>query len=92
MTYKGKYPQEEFFNRLIKTKCKFKRFGNIYACNCKKALYIGIKADYKQVEVFEINEEESKFFRALIKIFKDPVISVQDFKNMMLQQKQQKNQ
>jgi len=80
MIYKGKVKQDIFFNKLIKANCKFKRFGNFYACNCKKNLYIGIKSGYKEVEVFEISKEESKFFKALIKTFKEPILNIQDLK------------
>ena len=80
MKLKAVVEKEEFFNKLIKHKCKFKRVCGVYPANCNKVKYIGQLKNFKEMEVFELNSDEVEFFRTLFKIFKDAEIKI-DIRN-----------
>ena len=68
MKLKAVVEKQEFFNKLIKSNCKFKKICNLYPANCKKTKYIGQLKNFHEVEVFEINDNEADFFKLIFNL------------------------
>jgi hypothetical protein len=69
MVSKTTIEMKDFFDKLIKYKCRFKKRGGIYPASCKNIKYIGQRKDFKNIEVFTINDKEEKFFNEIFKLF-----------------------
>ena len=76
MILKTTVNKQDFFNRLINKKCKFKKVCGLYPAKCKNIKYIGQLKDFKEIEVFQINDKEAELFKALFKTFKNSEIKI----------------
>jgi hypothetical protein len=62
--------KEEFFKKLIKSGCKFKKICDLYPAKCKNVKYVGQLKNFKEMEVYQISDKEAEFFKTVFKIFK----------------------
>jgi hypothetical protein len=69
MKLKTTIDKQEFFEKLIKSKCNFKKICGVYPAKCKSVKYIGKLKNFKEMEVYQLEDEEAIFFRTFFKIF-----------------------
>jgi len=78
MQLKAIVDKQEFFNRLIKSKCNFKKICGLYPAKCRDIKYIGQLRNFKEMEVYQLSEEEAKLFKILFKLFKESKIIIKE--------------
>jgi len=78
MQLKAIVDKQEFFNRLIKSKCNFKKICGLYPAKCRNIKYIGQLRNFKEIEVYQLSEEEAKLFKTLFKLFKESEIVIKE--------------
>ena len=54
MKLKAVVEKQDFFNKLIKSRCNFKKICELYPAKCKNIKYIAQLKDFNQVEVFQL--------------------------------------
>ena len=76
MEKKTEVNKEEFFSKLIKSGCKFKKICGVYPAKCKTVKYIGQLKNFSTVEVLQINDQEADFFKKVFKSFPGSQIEI----------------
>ena len=69
MKLKTTINKQEFFDRLIKNKCRFRKICGIYPTNCRNVKYIGQLKNFKEINVYLLNDKEAEMFKVLFKLF-----------------------
>jgi len=69
MQLKATVNKQEFFDKLIKSKCNFKRVCGLYPAKCKNVKYIGQLKNFSEISVYQLNDEEAAFFKKVFTLF-----------------------
>jgi len=76
MELKTTIEKKEFFDRLIKSKCKFKKTINLYPIYCDGEFFVGQLKNFKEVDVFKINKIEANIIKTTSNIFQVEEINI----------------
>ena len=76
MKLKAIVNKQEFFDKLIKSKCRFRKINGLYPASCKSVKYIGQLRNFKEIEVYQLDEKEAEMFKSVFKLFKDSKIEI----------------
>ena len=76
MELKAKINKQDFFDKLIKNKCKFKKICGLYPAKCKNIKYVGQLKDFKEMEVYQLEEKEAEFLKKCFLLFKNSSIEI----------------
>jgi len=76
MQLKTVVDKQVFFDRLVKSKCSFKKICGLYPAKCKNVKYVGQLRNFNEMEVYQLNDREAELFRAVFKLFRESEITV----------------
>ena len=76
MKLKAVVDKENFFSKLLNSKCNFKKVCGLYPAKCKNVKYIGQLKTFREIEVYQLEDEEADFFRSAMKIFKNSKMQI----------------
>lgn len=76
MELKATIDKKDFFNRLIKNKCKFKKSVNLYPIYCDGIFFVGQLKNFKEVDVFKIDKIEANIIKTTLNIFQVEEINI----------------
>ena len=76
MNLKTTINKQDFFNKLIKSKCRFKKIAGLYPAKCKNIKYVGQLKNFKEMEVYQLSEEEADLLKKCFLLFQDSEIKI----------------
>ena len=76
MKLKTTINKQDYFDKLIKNKCKFKKICGLYPAKCKNVKYVGQFKNFKEIDVYQLNDKEAELLKKVFLLFKNSTIRI----------------
>ena len=76
MKLKTTINKQDYFDKLIKIKCKFRKVCGLYPAKCKNVKYVGQIKNFTEIDVYQVNDKEAELLKKVFLLFKNSTIRI----------------